>query len=124
MECAYIIVTAGKILDFVPVSVIQRKTDRKGEPDKQSDRADQNKEVPKTETLMCPMCKGKKPSTEFYPKNAYCKLCGRFYQRWRKYDKKREKIEGEDKTQIKKEYIEKQQSEYKQRIGDTRSVWH
>ena len=123
MAQAYVILTAGKVLGLVPITLLNY-TNRENTPKtvkkQESDEDKQKVEQPKRKVPMkCSMCKDRIP--DCFRKWSYCKVCQRFYQRWRTYDKKREKAENEDKKQIKKEYIEKQRSEYKQRIGYTSS---
>ena len=123
MAQAYLILTAEKVLGLVPITsmkYLDRENTPKTVKKQESDEDKQKVEQPKRKIPMkCSMCKDR--ITDCFRKRSYCKVCQRFYQRWRTYDKKREKAENEDKNQIKKEYIEKQRSEYKQRIDDTSS---
>ncbi len=104
MAYAYVLVTAGKILDLLPINV----TD---EPQK---KREDSRNTPKDiVSRICSLCKEYKAGTEFYGKG-YCKGCNKIYNQWRKYDKMRVKKENEDKVKIRREFFKKQLNEYKQ----------
>ncbi len=78
MAYAYVLVTAGKILDLLPINV----TD---EPQK---KREDTKNTPKDKvSRICSLCKEYKAGTEFYRKG-YCKACVKIYNAQRAYDKK------------------------------------
>ena len=116
MAYAYVMLTTERILDFLPIKLVEYKKTKK-EPKRAGKKLPkvvekENPEEPK-ESRICFMCKDEKPNREF-GQHSYCKSCRNIYQKWHAYDKKREKIEGEDKKQIKEEFIKKLRSEYKQ----------
>ena len=116
MAHAYVILTAGKILDVLPINVMEDKPKKKQKMEK--------KESKHITGGTCFMCKEDKPSSDFYHQNAYCKLCNSIYQKWRRYDKKREKTDKENKDHIKDEFIQKQQQAYKEsQLNRNASVW-
>ena len=109
MAYAYVIVTAGKILDFLPINVTEDepKKKEKGDPKAKSDPME-------FVSRICTKCKDYKPGTAFYSKSGYCKGCCKIYSQWRKYDKSRVKTENEDKKQLQDSFFKIKRDEYKQ----------
>ena len=116
MAYAYVMLTAGKLLDLFPVQLVEEKKTKK-EPKRAGKKGPKVVEKDNPEELkesrICFMCKEEKPNREI-GQHSYCKPCRGIYRKWYAYDKKREKTEGEDKKQIKEGFIKKLKSEYKQ----------
>ena len=93
MAYAYVIVTAGKILDFLPINVTEDEPikNKKGDPKA-------NSEPMEFVSRICTKCKDYKPGTAFYSKYGYCKGCCKIYSQWRKYDKSRVKLKMKTKN--------------------------
>ncbi len=105
MAYAYVLVTAGKILDLLPINV----TDEPPKPKKKEDRTPvlaqkrEEGDIPKAPvSRLCTKCKEIKAGTEFYRKG-YCKACVKIYNARRAYDKK-----------IRRELFKKKLNKYKQ----------
>ncbi len=87
MAYAYVLVTAGKILDLLPINVTdeppKKKEDRKPVLAQKREEGDLPKEPV---SRLCTKCKEIKAGTEFYRKG-YCKACVKIYNARTAYDK-------------------------------------
>ena len=107
MAYAYVLVTAGKILDLLPINVTDEPPKKKENTmNTPKEKKEERKSQKETASRLCTKCKEYKPGAEFYGKG-YCKACVKTYNARRTYDKKRDKKENEGKELIRQDFFKK-----------------